>query len=190
MQLTLLPHSHSEFTRYRSACENLILQDFEYCLSRDTEQKLWDYHGKVNNLFRKELKQVGAMTTIALSMLMSSKFREGVGKKKPVEQRKASKHFLDFIKSSQRFYRGYIQRIAACFGGIPELEAVANRLTLSSRLSWLCQQQCNLTKSIIQPSRLMSRPKYPMNLAIRSSSLVIELSFGLGTSSDGGRLSL
>ena len=42
------------------------------------------------------------------------------------------KHFLDFIKSGQRFYRGYIQRLGARFNGIRELENVVHRLTLSS----------------------------------------------------------
>ena len=35
------------------------------------------------------------------------------------------KRYLDFIKSSQRFYRNYVQKLATRFGGIPELEAVA-----------------------------------------------------------------
>lgn len=51
----------------------------------------------------------------------------------PVAERKLAKHFLDFVKSSQRFYRSYIQRLASRFGGIRELEVVANRLTLSSK---------------------------------------------------------
>ncbi|KAL9006933.1 MAG: hypothetical protein Q9188_000309 [Gyalolechia gomerana] len=49
------------------------------------------------------------------------------GKRKPVEERKAGKSYLDFIKSSQRFYRGYIQELASHFGGIHEIEAVARR---------------------------------------------------------------
>ncbi|KAL8942095.1 MAG: hypothetical protein Q9216_001861 [Gyalolechia sp. 2 TL-2023] len=49
------------------------------------------------------------------------------GKKKPVEERKAVKSYLDFVKSSQRFYRGYIQQLASQFGGIQEIEAVARR---------------------------------------------------------------
>lgn len=42
------------------------------------------------------------------------------------------KYFLDFIKSGQRFYRGYIQRLGARFNGIRELESIVHRLTLSS----------------------------------------------------------
>lgn len=103
-------------TQYRTACENLILQDFEFAFAKDAENRLWDAHGKIKNRFGKELKH----------------FRETAGKRKPVEERKLVKHFLDFIKSGQHFYRGYIQRLASRFDGVRELETVANRLTLST----------------------------------------------------------
>lgn len=61
------------------------------------------------------------------------KFREATGKKKHVEQRKAIKQYLEFIKSSQRSYRGYIQNLASQFGGIVELEAVARKLNPESK---------------------------------------------------------
>lgn len=44
------------------------------------------------------------------------------------------KQYLDFIKSSQRFYRGYIQRLDSQFNGIMELRAVARKLNLDSML--------------------------------------------------------
>lgn len=44
-----------------------------------------------------------------------------------MEERKAAKSYLDFIKSSQRFYRGFIQELTSNFGGIHEIEAVARR---------------------------------------------------------------
>ena len=43
------------------------------------------------------------------------------------------KQYLEFIKSSQRYYRAYIQRLATSFGGILELEAVAHKFGLNSR---------------------------------------------------------
>lgn len=61
-------------------------------------------------------------------------FRDAAGKRRLVEKRKTVKHYLDFIKSSQRFYRGYIQKLASCFGGIRELEAVAQKFNLDSVL--------------------------------------------------------
>ena len=66
-------------------------------------------------------------------------FREAGGKRKPVEQRKAMKQYLEFIKSSQRFYRAYIQRLSSCFGGIPELEAVAGKFHPDGRFmsTWI-----------------------------------------------------
>jgi hypothetical protein len=64
--------------------------------------------------------------------LTSTQFRDEEGKRKPVEKRKLKKHYLDFIKSSQRFYRGYIQRLASHFGDLPEIEAVAKKCNLDS----------------------------------------------------------
>ncbi|KAL6712804.1 hypothetical protein ACLMJK_009645 [Lecanora helva] len=102
--------------QYRSACGKVILQGFESTVRNDIEIRLWKSHGKVNNFFRKELRQ----------------FKVGPGKKRPVEKRKTEKHFLEFIKSSQRFYRGIIQQLASTHNGLPELEAIANRLMLST----------------------------------------------------------
>lgn len=45
-------------------------------------------------------------------------------------KRKAIKDYLDFVKSSQRFYRAHIRKLAAHFGGIPELEQVARKFKL------------------------------------------------------------
>ncbi|GKZ97965.1 hypothetical protein AnigIFM59636_001789 [Aspergillus niger] len=104
-----ISHYLSEF---RSTCQNAILQDFETARSVDVEPRLWDAHLKINTRFRKLL----------------SRFREESGKKKkPVERRKLEKHYLEFIKSSQRFYRAYIQQLSSHFGGIPELEKVARK---------------------------------------------------------------
>ncbi|RAK73438.1 uncharacterized protein BO72DRAFT_244552 [Aspergillus fijiensis CBS 313.89] len=101
----------------RSACQNAILQDLDAARSVDVEGRLWDSHLKINTRFRKLL----------------SRFREENGKKKkPVEKRKLEKHYLEFIKSSQRFYRGYIQQLSSHVGGIPELEKVARKFNFDN----------------------------------------------------------
>ena len=64
---------------------------------------------------------------------MSSTLNEGLQllkEQKPVEYRKTAKSYLDFIKDSQIYYRGFIQRLVSRFGGIPELNAVASNLRL------------------------------------------------------------
>jgi hypothetical protein len=93
------------------------LLDFEAATQDKTEGQLWDIHGKINNRFRAQL----------------AKFREGDGKKKPVERRKLEKHYLDFVKASMRFYRGYIQRLASHFADVPEILRVAHKFNLDSR---------------------------------------------------------
>ena len=47
------------------------------------------------------------------------------GKHRVVEIRKLAKQYLDFIKSSQRFYRDYILQLDQRFGGIEELQKIA-----------------------------------------------------------------
>jgi hypothetical protein len=69
----------------------------------DVELKLWNNHVEVNAKFKAWLKV----------------FREGEGRKKHVERRKAEKLYVDFIKASQRFYRAYIGRLIANFSNIP-----------------------------------------------------------------------
>ncbi|KAB8073551.1 hypothetical protein BDV29DRAFT_191698 [Aspergillus leporis] len=106
-----------QLSEFREACQNAILQDFETARSIDVESRLWDAHLKINTRFRKLL----------------SRFREQNGKKKkPVEKRKLEKHYLEFIKTSQRFYRGYIQQLSSHFGGIPELENVARKFNFDN----------------------------------------------------------
>ncbi|KAJ9481445.1 hypothetical protein VN97_g12031, partial [Penicillium thymicola] len=106
-------HFLSEF---RTSSQNAILIDFNAAREADVETRLWDAHLKVNNRFRKQLLR----------------FREEHGKKKPVERRKLERHYLDFIKSSQRFYRGYIQHLSSRFGGIVELERVARKFNFEN----------------------------------------------------------
>ncbi|KAF4764557.1 hypothetical protein N7455_010998 [Penicillium solitum] len=106
-------HFLSEF---RTSSQNAILLDFNAAREVDVESRLWDGHLKVNNRFRKQLLR----------------FREEHGKKKPVERRKLERHYLDFIKSSQRFYRGYIQHLSSRFGGIVELERVARKFNFEN----------------------------------------------------------
>ncbi|KAG0155769.1 hypothetical protein PDIDSM_2942 [Penicillium digitatum] len=106
-------HFLSEF---RTSSQNAILLDFNAAREVDVESRLWDAHLKVNNRFRKQL----------------IRFREEHGKKKPVERRKLERHYLDFIKSSQRFYRGYIQHLSSRFGGIVELERVARKFNFEN----------------------------------------------------------
>jgi hypothetical protein len=51
------------FPRYRAACESLSVANFEYASARETEQKLWMAHLKVNTAFRQEHKIVRRVPT-------------------------------------------------------------------------------------------------------------------------------
>jgi hypothetical protein len=60
---------------------------------------------------------------------------------KPVETRKFIKLYLEFLKDSQRYYRDYIQKLNARFGGIQDLERIARQVR-SDRKSSLAVACC------------------------------------------------
>jgi Telomerase activating protein Est1 len=93
-----------------------LFEDFVAAAAKNTEFRLWNAHGKINNKYRSRL----------------AKFQDGEGKKKPVERRTLEKRYLDFIKSSMRFYRGYIQRLASHFRSPKEIFEIAHKLHLDS----------------------------------------------------------
>ena len=61
--------------------------------------------------------------------------------KKPVEERKLSKRYLEFIKSAQNFYRDLIRQLDVHYGGIPELNAIADKVPLESEVCLTLLQQ-------------------------------------------------
>ncbi|KAF2492132.1 hypothetical protein BU16DRAFT_564596 [Lophium mytilinum] len=94
---------------FRVASERIIFSDFQYAEAHSIEARLWAAHTKISNRYRKRLGQL----------------KRNNGKHHVVENRKVAKAFLEFIKSSQRFYRQYILNLDARFDGIPELRKVA-----------------------------------------------------------------
>ncbi|KIW16737.1 hypothetical protein PV08_03926 [Exophiala spinifera] len=110
------PRLEQQLARLRTACQDCIFASFELATTRKVESRLWDAHSKVNKTFR----------------VFLARFREGESKKKHVERRKAEKLYLDFIKSSMRFYRGYVQRLASHFADIPEVFEVARKFNLDA----------------------------------------------------------
>ncbi|KAL9611442.1 MAG: hypothetical protein Q9167_003916 [Letrouitia subvulpina] len=116
MAVSILTRPSNAQTFEKSLNTGLKQEDFDFALSHGVEDRLWELHLKINNHFRNQLKN----------------FRDLKGKKKPVEQRKTAKLYLDFIKTSQRFYRGYIQSLASQFDGVPEIESIANRFHLEA----------------------------------------------------------
>ncbi|KAH8683301.1 hypothetical protein BGZ60DRAFT_524629 [Tricladium varicosporioides] len=106
----------SLITQLRIAAEATIFLDFEYATQEGVERHLWDAHIKINQRYRKIVDH----------------YRQGDQKKHVVERRKLEKRYADFIKTSQFFYKGYIQRLASHFAGLKELRRIAHRLSLST----------------------------------------------------------
>lgn len=104
--------------RFRSACQDFLFIDFGAATETQVEARLWTAHSKVNSKLREHLAE----------------FRKDEGLKKKVERRRAEKNYLTFIKSSQTFYRGFIQRLASAFTDVPEIVSVARGMDLESML--------------------------------------------------------
>lgn len=103
--------------RMRIACEATIFLDFKYAVDEQVENGLWNAHVQINNRYRKILEL----------------YRKAPEKKqKVVERRGVEKHYVDFIKTSQFFYKGYIQRLASHFAGMRGLRRIANCLSLET----------------------------------------------------------
>jgi hypothetical protein len=102
-------------SRLRIACESIIFLNFEYATHNGVERHLWDSHIAINTRYRKLVEA----------------YKKGDQKKHIVERRKLEKRYVDFIKTSQYFYKGYIQRLASHFAGMIGLRRIAHRLSLS-----------------------------------------------------------
>jgi tetratricopeptide (TPR) repeat protein len=109
-------HPIADYFRLRLTCEGTIFHDFEFAQRESVERHLWDAHIKINGRYRKVVDH----------------YRQGDKKKNVVERRKVEQRYVDFIKRSQFFYKGYIQRLASHFSGMKELRRIAHRLSLST----------------------------------------------------------
>ena len=97
------------FVYYRQLCQAAIFADFQNAERK--ELRLWLAHTEGKKYFHR-----------ALSNLRKS------SNDRPVETRQLMKLYLEFIKQSQRHYREYIYKLSIAAGGIPELQAVAQRV--------------------------------------------------------------
>lgn len=106
----------SQLSKLRNVCQDLFFLDLEVAEAKEVETRLWRAHQDVNKEFRSYL----------------GRLRHEDNKKKAVERRKADKLYLDFIKSSHRFYRGFIQRICSHFSGLGEIYDIARKMHLET----------------------------------------------------------
>ncbi|KAK8048345.1 Telomerase activating protein E.t1.c1 [Apiospora phragmitis] len=94
--------------RYRLSCVTAIFADFAFAQKQDIETVLWSTHTMFNNTYRRVLSRIGDRSQV-------------------VQKRKVDKLYRDFLKFSQLFYKGYVQRLAGSYD-IPELRQAAHGL--------------------------------------------------------------
>ncbi|KAI1378191.1 hypothetical protein F4677DRAFT_385612 [Hypoxylon crocopeplum] len=91
---------------FRLACMNVIAYDYEYAAGKNVEHFLWQAHTFLNGEYRKVMGRLMAQNQV-------------------VVRRKLEKHYRGFLRTSQSFYRVYIQQLSGRFY-IPELHQVAS----------------------------------------------------------------
>ncbi|KAH6715322.1 hypothetical protein BKA61DRAFT_351459 [Leptodontidium sp. MPI-SDFR-AT-0119] len=101
-------------SQLRISSEAVIFADFEFATAVKAEGRLWDAHTLINGRYRRLMEKVKKQ------------------QKNHVERRSLAKHYADFIKTSQFFYKGYIQRLASHFDGLHGLRQIASSLSLST----------------------------------------------------------
>lgn len=87
-----------------------IFHDFDYAVAENTEDILWLLHTSINTEYRRLL---GRLKNTSHA----------------VERRKVEKMHNNFLRIAQKFYKGYIQRLSACYD-IPELKRVAQGIEI------------------------------------------------------------
>jgi protein SMG7 len=95
---------------YRSACVHTIFFDFQYAVRESVESLLWQAHSQVNSEYRRTLARPRSAQHVVL-------------------KRKLEKQYAAFLRTSQYFYKHYIQRLAACYE-LPELQPVVAGIKL------------------------------------------------------------
>ncbi|GAO19610.1 hypothetical protein UVI_02063840 [Ustilaginoidea virens] len=91
--------------RFRLAFVHTIFLDFAYAVKENSEEALWTSHTSINTEYRR----------------IQSRLKHS---SHTVERRKLEKSYNNFLRVAQKFYKGYIQRLAARYD-VPELRRVA-----------------------------------------------------------------
>ena len=108
---TILPIANiiPALDEYRAAWFATIFADYENAAEKK-EAKLWQVHTEAKRYFHKALSEARRNAQQAVAL------------------REVTKLYLNFIKNSERFYREYIYTLKMKYGGIPELEAIAQKV--------------------------------------------------------------
>jgi hypothetical protein len=91
--------------RYRLACVETLWFDFSFASDEKVEATLWQTHSLINSTYRRLLSKLSVH-------------------QQPVMKRKVEKEYNAFLKVTQSFYKGYVQRLCARYD-IADLKRIA-----------------------------------------------------------------
>ncbi|KAL8356435.1 hypothetical protein RB601_001642 [Gaeumannomyces tritici] len=87
-----------------------VFNDFNFATEKKVDKQLWQAHALINNKYRSVLAVLGSKTD-----------------PKVVLHRQVERKYGKFLRTSQSFYKGYLQRLSKRYP-IPELERVAHSI--------------------------------------------------------------
>jgi protein SMG7 len=109
---TLSPaRAYHRHCRYRQLCVTTVWTDWKY--ASEVEDALWLTHVRAIRAYRQVTKDTLSGPQLA------------------VIRNKVTRHHQNFLKISQEFYRGYLQRAAARYNTLPELQRALRGAALS-----------------------------------------------------------
>lgn len=109
-------------------CRSVVFSRIKHAPQSDVESQIWAAHSRLNTLFRTKVAKVSfaASTATARNCALTRGQLRRV-KDAAVESRLLLKKYLDFLKTSQIYYRAYILQLDEQFGGIEELREIARK---------------------------------------------------------------
>ncbi|KAI6361998.1 hypothetical protein MCOR31_008460 [Pyricularia oryzae] len=92
---------------FRLGCVGTVFEDFAYATEQNVDKHLWNMHSTINGEFRRVRSRLNPKAEPKVAIL----------------HRQVLKMQGDFLRTSQKFYKGYLQRLSAKYQ-IPNLDRV------------------------------------------------------------------
>ncbi|TLS23200.1 uncharacterized protein PpBr36_05886 [Pyricularia pennisetigena] len=92
---------------FRLGCVGTVFEDFAYATEQNVDKHLWNMHSTINGEFRRVRSRLNPKAEPKVAIL----------------HRQVLKMQGDFLRTSQKFYKGYLQRLSAKYH-IPNLDRV------------------------------------------------------------------
>lgn len=102
---------------FRLGCVGTVFEDFKYATEQNIDKHLWNMHSTINSEFRRVRSRLNPKAEPRVAIL----------------HRHVLKMHGDFLRTSQKFYKGYLQRLSAKYH-VPDLDRVVKSVRFDATL--------------------------------------------------------